>query len=84
MSAPHICGAGAAATPHPETLTEADIRWALRDACFRAGGVIAFATAHSLGTGQIYDVLNANRPPSPEVCAAIGIRRTVRYERVAP
>lgn len=56
----------------------------LRQACKEAGGQGAFAARMGVARSFISMVMHAKRVPTPEILAALGLRKivTVRYVRV--
>ena len=57
-----------------------DMFRALNLAIMRAGSQAKFAEAHGLSRQYVNQVVNAVKPPSPALLAAIGLRQVVGYE----
>lgn len=60
-------------------MSETDVRNALRDATYSAGGQRAWARAHGFSAAYVNDVLLGRRAPAENICAALGIKRIVTY-----
>jgi hypothetical protein len=55
-------------------MREEDVSDLLRRRCKEAGGQRAFARAHGLLVQHVSQVVNRQRPPSKNLCKALGIR----------
>ena len=51
-----------------------DVRKLLAARCEEAGGLHAFARAHSIAVQYVWQVIHGRKQPSAKVCKALGIR----------
>lgn len=62
-------------------MTDDDVRALLRAAIKEAGSQLAFAADKDVDRTCLSSILSGQRPPSPQVLRALGLRRVVTYER---
>ena len=63
-------------------MTAEDVRKALRAQCDAAGTMSKWSDAHGVSIAYTCDVLAGRRDPGKAILAALGLRKTVKYERV--
>jgi hypothetical protein len=59
-----------------------DVREMLRRAIKQAGSQLAFAVEHDIDRTCLSSILSGNRPPSPQVIRALGLRKVTSYENL--
>ena len=64
-----------------QRLTIEDVRTMLKSACESAGTQQQWARENGLSAPYVSDVISGWRAPAEQICAALGLRRVVEFER---
>ena len=62
-------------------MTEDEVRDMLKEAIEKAGSQLAFSLERDVDHSCLTPILRGRKPPTPQVLAALGLRKVVSYEK---